>query len=268
MPAKGAIVNYDQTTMPSSYDAGRGYPKAVLEFWLRTIAAPLAGERICDILDLGCGTGRYTAALAAHFGARAVGVDPSAKMLAEAGRKGGRNVRFLRGSGEAVPIPDAEVDMVFMSMVFHHFGSPQKAAKECRRVLREGGVACLRAGATDRIDSYPYVPFFPDARPLLNSDLQSLAFIETTFEEAGFDRVHHEVVRSEVAASWAEYADKLAHRADSILTQLADEAFAAGLAALRDHARRAPQNEPVIEPVDFFVFRRIADGPRRRPGPC
>jgi SAM-dependent methyltransferase len=253
-------MDYDQTTMPSAYDDGRGYRPAVLAFWLNTIAAPLAGQHIDDILDLGCGTGRYTAALAAHFSARAVGVDPSEKMLAEARRKGGQNVRFLRGSGETVPLADASVDMVFMSMVFHHFCSPQKAAEECHRVLREGGVACLRAGATDRIDGYPYVPFFPDVRPLLSKDLQSVAFIEATFKEAGFHRTHHEVARSEVAASWTEYADKLAHRADSILIQLTDVAFGAGLAALRDYARQALRVEPVIEPVDFFVFRRLATG--------
>src|ERR1022692_3288995 len=120
MPAKGAIMDYDQTTMPSAYDAGRGYSPAVRAFWLQTIAAPLAGDSIGDILDLGCGTGRYTGALAAHFGARAVGVDPSEKMLAEARKKGGQNVSFLIGSGESAPLADASVDMVLMSMVFHH----------------------------------------------------------------------------------------------------------------------------------------------------
>jgi len=252
-------MDYDQTTMPSAYDAGRGYAPAVLAFWLNTIGAPLAGQRIGDILDLGCGTGRYTGALAGHFGACAVGVDPSEKMLAEARRKGGgRDVRYLRGSGEAIPLAGASVDMVFMSMVFHHLGSPQKTAEECCRVLRGGGVVCLRAGATDRIDSYPYVPFFPDTRPLLARDLQSAAFIQATFEAAGFRLDHHEVVQSEVAASWTEYCDKLAHRADSILIQLADDAFGEGLAALREHARHAPQDEAVIEPVEFFVFRRPA----------
>ena len=83
-----------------------------------------------------------------------------------------------------------------------------------------------------------------------------MAFIQTTFTEAGFRRDHHEVVQSEVAASWTEYGDKLAYRADSILIQLADDAFGEGLAALRKHARKAPRDEPVIEPVDFFVFCR------------
>jgi ubiquinone/menaquinone biosynthesis C-methylase UbiE len=249
-------VDYDQTTMPSAYDAGRSYAPAVLEFWLRTIAAPLGGDLIADILDLGCGTGRYSAALAAHFEAHVVGVEPSEKMLAEARRKGGRNVRFLRGAGEAVPLADASVDMVFMSMVFHHFDRPREVVRECRRVLRRGGVACLRAGATDWIDSYPYVPFFPDTRKLLCKDLRSVDLIEKTFADEGFRQIHHEIVRSAVAASWTEYAEKLAYRADSILTQLTDEDFEAGLAALREHARGAAPDEQVIEPVDFFVFRR------------
>jgi SAM-dependent methyltransferase len=130
-------VDYDQTTMPSAYDAGRGYAPAVLDFWLRTIATPIAHKHISDILDLGCGTGRYTAALAAHFRARVVGVDPSKKMLSEATRrKSGDNVTFLRGWGEAVPLPDATIDMVFISMAFHHFGDPGRATEECHRVLR------------------------------------------------------------------------------------------------------------------------------------
>jgi SAM-dependent methyltransferase len=249
-------MDYDQTTMPSAYDAGRGYAPAVLASWLRTIAAPLDGGRIADILDLGCGTGRYSAALAVHFSAQVTGVDPSEKMLAEARRKGGRSVRFLRGSGEAVPLADASVDMVFMSMVFHHFESPPEVAQECRRVLRSDGVISLRAAATDWIDQYPYVRFFPDTRAILNKDLQSVAFIEKAFEDAGFRRAHYETVPSTVAASWTEYAEKLAFRADSILVQLSDEAFEIGMTALRDHARSASPEEPVVEPVDFFVFRR------------
>lgn len=68
--------------------------------------------------------------------------------------------------------------------------------------------------------------------------------------------VHHEVVIGEVAESWTVYAEKVAHRADSILAQITDEQFEKGLIALRDHARAAPPDQAVTEPVDFFVFRR------------
>src|SRR5580692_7039981 len=120
-------MDYDQTTMPASYDAGRAYAPHVLEGWLRTIGAAVADVRVRDILDLGCGTGRYSSALAGHFGARVIGVEPSEKMLAEAAKKAGDAVRLLRGSGEAIPLGDASIDLVFISMVFHHFADPTRA---------------------------------------------------------------------------------------------------------------------------------------------
>jgi ubiquinone/menaquinone biosynthesis C-methylase UbiE len=250
-------MDYDQTTMPASYDAGRGYAPHVLEGWLRTIAYAAEGAPVRDILDLGCGTGRYSAALARHFGARVIGVEPSEKMLAEAAKKAGEAVILLRGSGEAVPLADASVDMVFISMVFHHFKDPAKAASECRRVLRPGGAVVLRAGVTDRIDTYPYVPFFPETPAILSRSMTSLAFIRGTFVGAGFEVARHEVVMGEVAPDWAAFADRTAYRADSILAQLTDAEFEAGLAALRRYAEGQPAGEPVIEPVDFFAFRRV-----------
>jgi hypothetical protein len=61
---------------------------------------------------------------------------------------------------------------------------------------------------------------------------------------------------SELAPCWEAYANKLAFRADSILTQLTDEEFASGLAAVKRYAAGQARDEPVVEPVDFFVFRR------------
>jgi len=40
------------------------------------------------------------------------------------------------------------------------------------------------------------------------------------------------------------------------LPRTADAEFSKGLAALRDFARNAGSTEPVIEPIDLFVFRR------------
>jgi ubiquinone/menaquinone biosynthesis C-methylase UbiE len=248
-------MDYDRTTMPASYDAGRGYTAAVLDFWMQTIAKAVPdAEGIHDILDLGCGTGRYSTSLATHFNAELVGVDPSEKMLAEAEKKKSGSIRFMRGSAEAVPLADQAVDMVFISMVFHHFKNHAQAAAVCPRVLRGGGVVCLRAAVTDRF--YPCVPFFPEMRRLLNTHLQSVAFIEETFQSAGFERFHYSLVPSEVAANWPIYADKIALRVDSVMARLSDEEFADGLTALRKHAETAPMDEPVIEMIDFFVFRR------------
>lgn len=248
-------MDYDKTRMPSAYDAGRSYPPAVLAFWLDVISRWVPQGTIADIVDIGCGTGRYSAALANHFDARVVALDPSEKMLAEARRKASPRVNYERASGEALPLADASMDLAFMSMVFHHFAHPDRVAQECRRVLRPNGVVCLRAGTVERCESYAYVPFFPGTRPILSKSLTSQARIESIFAAAGFRLIAHELVPSQAAESWDAYAAKLAHRADSILIQLSDREFEAGLAAVRKHAATCPSNEPVVEPVDFFVFR-------------
>jgi ubiquinone/menaquinone biosynthesis C-methylase UbiE len=250
-------VDYDKTEMPSAYDAGRGYTPALLACWLNVISRWIPKGTVSEILDLGCGTGRYSGALAAHFDAHVIAVDPSEKMLAEARKKPSERVRYECASGESLPLPDASVDVVFISMVFHHFEDPGRAVRECHRVLRAGGSLCLRAGTTDRIQTYPYVPFFARSRALLSGVLQSQSHIESTFDEGEFQLIGHELVRSEVATSWEDYAEKVAHRADSILAQLSDQEFEEGLAALSEYAATAPRTSPVVELVDFFVFRSI-----------
>ena len=249
-------MDYDKTNTPAAYDAGRGYSPTVLTLWLDVVSRLVPKDTVSKILDIGCGTGRYSMALAAHFDACVVAVNPSEKMLAEARKKVSARVRYERASAEALPLPDASMDMIFMSMVFHHFDDPDQAVRECRRVLRPNGVVCLRAATIDRVETYPYVPFFPRSGAILNDVLQSQALIETIFVNAGFHLVDHQLIRSEVASNWDGYAEKLAFRADSILAQLSDREFEAGLAALREHAAAAPQDQAVIELIDFFVFRR------------
>jgi ubiquinone/menaquinone biosynthesis C-methylase UbiE len=247
-------MDYDQGNIPAAYDAGRGYSAATLTMWLERISKCAPRGKISRILDLGCGTGRFSGALANHFKAKVIALDRSAKMLAEAYKKDASRVGYLRASGESLPLRAHSIDMVFMSMVFHHFEDPLSAMRECRRVLRAGGTVCLRAATTDRIDTYPYVPFFARSRAILESRIQNQSRIEAIFHEAGFDLARHELVRHEVASNWRVYADKIAAGADSILAQLSPNEFADGMRLLNDHAARA-SDAPVVEVVDLFAFR-------------
>ena len=256
-PAQPVAINmdYDRSEMPSAYDAGRGYARRVLEQWLKTIAQ-FVPNPVSRILDLGCGTGRYSAALASYFSADVDAIDPSEKMLEQARKKPHARVHFRKASGEDLPLGDESVDLVFMSMVFHHLDSPESVARECCRVLRPNGSVCLRAGTIEQIPSYAYVPFFSRSAKILQDYLQSRAFVETVFAQAELELIHHELVSSEVASDWMEYAGRLEHRADSVLVQLSDSEFEVGLASVKQHARSHAGDGPVTELVDFFVFRR------------
>ena len=88
-------------------------------------------------VDVGCGTGQSTVALAlANIAETIVGIDPSADMLALAVHD--PRVEYRQGSAEHVPLPDESVDLVTAGLAFHWF-DPVAFLAEARRLLRPGG---------------------------------------------------------------------------------------------------------------------------------
>ena len=248
-------MDYDTTEIPVAYDRGRNHGPEVLYLWMDVVSSHVKGQRINTILDLGCGTGRFSEALAVHFDAEVIGIDPSKKMLEQARSKPPDcRIRYEIGCGESIPLPADSVDLIFMSMIFHHLDNPGLAARECRRVLRDGATGFLRAGTRERISSYPYVDFFPESRPILETCLPTNTFVREIFEAAGFRTVAMQVVTQEIAQSYTAYAEKLSAGADSVLASLSPEVFAAGMQALRSHAASI-DDQAVFEPIDVFIFR-------------
>src|SRR5688572_20838887 len=212
------LMDYDATAIPPAYDRGRSHGPEVLDLWMQTVERYSGSLPLSTILDLGCGTGRFSDALASRFSATVIGVDPSRKMLKQArGKLTKAAVKYVRGSGEALPLAAGSCDLIFMSMVFHHFNDPAAVARECRRVLRDGQMLFLRAGTVEQIPEYPYVEFIPATKPLLYERLHRKRQITDTFEAAGFSTVAAELVVQQIAPTYVAYADKLAAGGDSIL---------------------------------------------------
>lgn len=92
-------------------------------------------------LDVGCGGGRYTMAMARLGASEAVGCDISPDGLADARRRAAAlpNVRFEEASALALPYPDASFDFVCCSGVLHHTPDPAKGLREITRVLKPQG---------------------------------------------------------------------------------------------------------------------------------
>ena len=248
-------MDYDRTDIPAAYDRGRDHGPEVLALWMDAIEAHLAGKRVNGILDLGCGTGRFSAGLAARFDTEVIGIDPSAKMLEQArAKQRDTGVRYDTGSAESIPLPTESIDLIFMSMSLHHFEDPALAARESRRVLRPGGDVVVRTGSRGQIEAYPYVPFFPSSRSILEDLLPSTSQICAWFEEAGFQTLVSEVIFQTIAPDWATYADKLSAGGDSVIAQLGQEELDSGLRAIRNHVPLA-SGGGVVEPIDLCVFQ-------------
>ncbi len=102
-------------------------------------AAPRPGE---TCLDMGAGPG-FVSAMVAARGAFTLASDLTPRFLAKAAERArtvphGRLV-CVAADAEALPLPDASIDLVISHKALHHFGDAPHVLGEARRVLRPGG---------------------------------------------------------------------------------------------------------------------------------
>ncbi|MDQ6885420.1 MAG: class I SAM-dependent methyltransferase [Candidatus Dormibacteraeota bacterium] len=119
---------------------------------IRQLEYPLRQARA---LDFGCGVGRLTQALAAHFG-EVVGVDISSKMLevARAHNAHGDRCRYVvNDTTDLRQFPDGQFDLVYSNITLQHV--PARYSKtyigEFLRVLAPGGVAVFQIPGKRRL---------------------------------------------------------------------------------------------------------------------
>jgi len=106
--------------------------------------AGLAREgQFSSVLDLGCGAGHASYALARGGARRVVAYDLSAQMLevaaAEAGARGHGQIEFCTGPAEKLPFPDRSFDLIVTRYSAHHWLDAAGAVQEAARALKPGG---------------------------------------------------------------------------------------------------------------------------------
>ena len=127
-----------------AYERARpGWPPEAVEIAARRLGL----ERGAAVLDLAAGTGKLTRRLAGRFGS-VTAVEPLGGMRAVL-EEAIPFVRVLAGTAEAIPLPDASVDAVFVGEAIHWF-DPGRATAEVARVLRPGGGVAVLYNRLDR----------------------------------------------------------------------------------------------------------------------
>jgi SAM-dependent methyltransferase len=120
------------------------------------------------ILDLGAGTGIASYAFVKSGAQLVYALDPDSSSVVgyEAMRSltRGMPVRCIQAVGEAIPLRDAEVDVVYARQVLHHAADVSAVLRESARVLKAGGtfIACRDHVA----DNEAQLRAFLDGHPL------------------------------------------------------------------------------------------------------
>ncbi len=115
---------------------------------IEEVIATLHPYADADLLDIGCGAGFHLPGFAAR-GARVIGVEPhpplarlAAARVTRAGLAGS-GAAVLIGAAQALPLPDASIDIVHARWAYFFGPGCEPGLREVERVLRPGGVAVI-----------------------------------------------------------------------------------------------------------------------------
>jgi ubiquinone/menaquinone biosynthesis C-methylase UbiE len=141
--ARGPADIYDEAFVP-----------ALFAQWGPVVAEAAGvgpGERV---LDVACGTGALTLAVADRVGpaGSVVGLDANPEMLAVARRKP-TAIEWVEGRAEAPPLPDSSFDAVVSQFGLMFFDDRAGALRQMMRVLRPGGR--IAVAVCDAVENSP-----------------------------------------------------------------------------------------------------------------
>lgn len=200
------------------------------------------------ILDLGCGTGRFTIALAYQLGYQVTGADNSDEMLAKAKEKDINNlIKWDRQDAQSLTYDDKSFDAVFISHLLHHVDSPLSVLTEVRRVLVSPGVIFLRYGSMEQIEHDAIHTFFPETLEIDKPRTPSTLTVENWLKEAGFKKISSKEIKQQTYKTPAALLESVRNKNTSVLTLISKEAFEKGLNELTLYINHRPDENWLLD---------------------
>lgn len=156
-------------------------------------ADPLIAQTLYDLLqpqpdgvylDIGCGTGNYTAALA-NMGVHLHGIDPSSVMLDEAKAKSNA-VQWHIGNAENIAFCDAFFDGAIATLTLHHWDSLDKGFAELYRVLKPQSRMVIFAAISDLTEKFWLKHYFSKMLAASTKKEPKYSAVASAVEGAGF----------------------------------------------------------------------------------
>lgn len=134
-------------------------------------------------LDIGCGTGNYTHALA-QKGFQLIGIDPSKKMLTKAAELNS-TIKWQLGTAEDTGLPAPSVNGIIATLTIHHWQDLGKAFQELYRVLKAGRIVIFTSTPA-QMEGYWLNHYFPEMMEASIRQMPSFEQVSLAMTLAGF----------------------------------------------------------------------------------
>lgn len=222
---RGAV---DFDSFSRNYDALRGTTERRLMPWVREVVEYASIGLDDRVLDIGCGTGRYTG-LFENLCRNVVGLDRSSGMLSKTRKSSSGRTEYVRADALSLPFSDKTFDSAVMFMAFHHFTREQRVPLllGINRVLNDGGKLVILTNSHARMarSKWRYFPGFLEIDYDRFPDLRELS---SCLRKAGFNPGHKSVRKIFGRIPTEEFLRKVEGKYVSTLTLMNSSEFVEG----------------------------------------
>ncbi len=228
------ILDYDAPAGPATEYADLRpfgpFDRTVLDA-SRAALGPLAGRRV---LDVGCGTGRFTRELAAR-GARVTGIDKSATMLAEATSHpvpaGATAPVYVRGDANAA-LPAGSFDAITVFYALQYLDAGALFARAMKSLVPGGRILVATFPHRHFVESV-FSKFFPSMAAIDLARFPSQQRLERALREAGYDDVVSSFIDVELRDAPSPLIAKVERKYLSSFHLVSEAEFRAGMTDMR-----------------------------------
>jgi ubiquinone/menaquinone biosynthesis C-methylase UbiE len=167
------------------YDAT---PNPLISLEQRALAPMLHSAAGRDVVDLGCGTGRWLAQLSTANPRSMIGVDLSEDMLAHAAKKVAPAVRLVQADCLTTPLADRSSDWILASFLLSYVDNLRAFAREAARIGRPGAMIVVSDVHPDT-RSYGWRRTFRSTDHVIEiqSHTYQIEDLQRGMEDAGFE---------------------------------------------------------------------------------
>jgi len=247
---KSRLIKADYSQIAKYYDKIRPAPADML---VSRIIEYGKIDANYTVLDVGCGTGRFSLCISAIKEPILCALEPSIEMLKQAVAKDkSKRVFWVRGDGQRLPFRDSLFDCVYMTTVIHHIENKEMSLREIYRVLRTAGNCVILTFSHSGIRKH-ITRDFPGVVAIDLKRIPSVPSLKKLMTIIGFKDAHHHVAQiDEGYISTNEYLKSVRNKYISTLTLLTEDDFQRGFKVFEERIRRKYGNR--IRKISRFVF--------------